>query len=143
MKSIPGSERAMPVHGQVKLVPSMRNWFSLVPEPNAEMVVTVPLAGDVGEMPGIDLMASNMLVRLDGIVLRSWDPKREAKPGFLVSMRDPDPSTTTDSATPARLSITVRSIVVLTPMGMAVSCHGANPSSSTSNEYDPGGSTGK
>src|SRR5215831_7265824 len=103
MKSIPGSARAMPVHGQVKLVPSMRNWFSLVPEPNAEMVVTVPLAGDIGEMPGMALIASNMLVRLDGIVFRSTNPRREAKPGFLASIRDPDPWTTTDSATPARL----------------------------------------
>ena len=111
----------MPTHGHVKLVPSMRNWFSLVPEPNAEMVVTVPLAGDIGEMPGIALMASNMLVRLDGIVLRSSDEKREAKPGFLASMRDPDPWTTTDSATPARLSVRVLSIVAFTPMGMAAS----------------------
>ena len=39
MKSTPGSERAMPLHGHVKLVPSNRNWFSFVPEPNAETVV--------------------------------------------------------------------------------------------------------
>ena len=39
MKSTPGSARATPLHGQVKFVPSIRNLFSLVPEPNAEMVV--------------------------------------------------------------------------------------------------------
>ncbi len=44
MKSTPGSARATPLHGQVKLVPSIRNWFSLVPEPNADTVVAVPLA---------------------------------------------------------------------------------------------------
>ena len=39
--------RGVPVHGQVKFVPSMRNVFSLVPEPNADTVVTVPLEGEV------------------------------------------------------------------------------------------------
>jgi hypothetical protein len=38
MKSTPGSDRATPLHGQVVFRPSMRNWFSLVPEPNAEIV---------------------------------------------------------------------------------------------------------
>ena len=52
MKLMPGSERATPLHGHVKFVPSMRNWFSLVPEPNADTVVEVPLEGDVGEIPG-------------------------------------------------------------------------------------------
>jgi hypothetical protein len=52
MKSTPGSDRAMPLHGQVKFVPSMRNWFSLVPEPNADTVVVVALDGEVGETPG-------------------------------------------------------------------------------------------
>ena len=47
MKSTPGSDRATPLQGQVVLVPSIRNWFSFVPEPNAEIVVTVPLDGDV------------------------------------------------------------------------------------------------
>src|SRR5215208_6367112 len=49
MKSTPGSERAAPLQGQVVFVPSIRNWFSLVPEPNAEIVVTVPLDGDVAQ----------------------------------------------------------------------------------------------
>ena len=52
MKSTPGSARATPLHGQVKFVPSIRNWFSLVPEPNADTVVAVPLDGEVGEIPG-------------------------------------------------------------------------------------------
>ena len=39
MKSMPGSDRATPLHGQVKFVPSKRNRFSLVPEPNADTVV--------------------------------------------------------------------------------------------------------
>ena len=76
MKSTPGSERATPLHGQVKFVPSMRNWFSLVPEPNADTVVVVPLAGEVGEIPGAALIKSNMLDRRVGIVLRSSGPKQ-------------------------------------------------------------------
>ena len=39
------------LHGRVKFVPSKGNWFSLVPEPNAETVGTVPLDGDAGEIP--------------------------------------------------------------------------------------------
>ena len=52
MKSMPGSDRAIPLHGQVMFVPSMRNWFSLVPEPNAETVVVVPLDGEVARSRG-------------------------------------------------------------------------------------------
>ena len=37
----------MPLHGQVKFVPSIRNWFSFVPDPNADTVVTVPLDVEV------------------------------------------------------------------------------------------------
>jgi hypothetical protein len=48
---MPGSERAIPMHGQVKFVPSIRNMLALIPEPNADTVVTVPLDGDVGEIP--------------------------------------------------------------------------------------------
>ena len=40
MKSMPGSALAMPLHGHVKFVPSIRNRFSFVPEPNADTVVT-------------------------------------------------------------------------------------------------------
>src|SRR4051812_22361644 len=101
MKSTPGSERATPLHGQVKLVPSIRNWFSLVPEPNAEIVVVVPLEGDVAEIPGPALIGSNMLARRVGIVLRSSAPNRVPKPGARASIRAPAPSTTTDSAIPA------------------------------------------
>jgi hypothetical protein len=42
----------------VKFVPSIRNWFSLVPEPNAETVVVEPLDGDVAEIPGAALIRS-------------------------------------------------------------------------------------
>ena len=63
MKSTPGSVRATPLHGQVKFVPSTRNWFSLVPDPNADTVVTVPLDGEVGEIPGAALIKSNMPAR--------------------------------------------------------------------------------
>ena len=103
MKSMPGSARATPLHGQVKLVPSKRNWFSLVPEPNADTVVTVPLEGDVGEIPGAALIMSNMLDRRVGMARWSSGPKRVPKPGSLASMREPAPSTTTDSAKPAPL----------------------------------------
>src|SRR3954454_10651499 len=87
MKSTPGSARATPLHGQVKFVPSMRNWFSLVPEPNADTVVAVALDGDVGDTPGADLIASNMLDRRVGMVWRSSDPTRVLKPGPRASMR--------------------------------------------------------
>src|SRR5262245_8138187 len=103
MKSTPASDRATPLHGQVVFVPSMRNWFSLVPEPNAETVVLdeepppEPPDGDVGETPGVARIASNMLARRVGILSRSSGPKRVANPGSRASMREPAPSTTTDS----------------------------------------------
>jgi hypothetical protein len=40
----------------------------LVPEPNADTVVDVPLVGELGLMPGADLIQSNMLARRVGIV---------------------------------------------------------------------------
>jgi len=43
MTSTLGSARETPAHGQVKFVPSMRNRFSLPPDPNADTVFTVPL----------------------------------------------------------------------------------------------------
>src|SRR5438876_4284724 len=107
MKSMPGSARAIPLHGQVKFVPSKRNWFSFVPDPNEDTVVAivavpaVPLDGEVGEIPGAALIRSNMLNRRIGIALRSSGPKRVPNPGFRASIREPAPSTTTDSATPA------------------------------------------
>src|SRR5437870_175272 len=116
MKSTPGSARAMPLHGHVKFVPSMRNWFSLVPDPDADTVVVVPLEGDVAETPGADLIESNMLDRRVGIPLRSSGPKRVAKPGSRASSRDPAPSTTTDSARPANGSTAVLSMVAPAPM---------------------------
>src|SRR5688572_12218148 len=81
MKSTPGSDRATPLHGHVKLVPSNRNWFSFVPEPNADTVAVVPLDGDVGDTPGAALMKSNMLARRVGMVRRSSDRKRVPNPG--------------------------------------------------------------
>src|SRR5216683_2872780 len=111
MKSTPGSDRAIPLHGQVKFVPSMRNWFSLVPEPNTDTVVVVPLDGDVGEIPGAARIESNILARRVGIALRSSGPKRVPNPGLRASMREPAPSTTTDSARPASFRIAVLSIV--------------------------------
>ncbi len=98
MKSTPGSVRATPLHGQVVFMPSSRNWFSLVPEPNAEMVVAIPLDGEVGEIPGAALIQSNILARRVGIVSMSSGPKRVPNPGFRGSMREPAPCTTTDTA---------------------------------------------
>jgi hypothetical protein len=51
----------MPAHTQVKFVLSMRNRFSLPPEPSADTVLTVLLAGEVGDTPGAALIMSNML----------------------------------------------------------------------------------
>ena len=122
MKSTPGSDRASPLHGQVKFVPSMRNWFSLVPEPNADTLwSTVPLPGEVGETPGAALMKSNMLDRRVGIALRSSGPKRVSNPRSRASMREPAPSTTTDSATPASFRTAVLSMVAPAPMRMSSS----------------------
>src|SRR6476660_10467495 len=101
MTSTLGSARETPAQGQVKFVPSMRKRFSLPPEPNAETVLTVPLDGEVGETPGAALIESNMLNRRDGIARRYSGPKRVSTPLPRASMRDPDPSTTTDSAIPA------------------------------------------
>ena len=61
MTSTLGSARETPPHGHVKFVPSMRNRFSLLPEPNVDMVLTEPLDGEVGDTPGAAFMKSNML----------------------------------------------------------------------------------
>ena len=132
MKSTPGSARATPLHGQVKFVPSKRNWFSFVPEPNADTVVFVPLEGDVGEIPGAALIASNMLDRRVGIALRSSGPKRVPNPGFRASIREPAPSTTIDSARPPTVRTAVRSMVEPAPILMSSSCYDENPASSMS-----------
>jgi hypothetical protein len=125
MKSTPGSATPPPLHGQVKLVPSIRNKFSLVPEPNAETLAgeaaalidwSEPLDGDVGDTPGAALMKSIMLKRRVGIARKSSAVKRVANPLLRASIRDPGPSTTTDSATPATFNTTVRSSVAPTPI---------------------------
>src|SRR4029453_4825633 len=124
MKSTPGSAAPPPLQGQVKLVPSIRNRFSLVPEPNAETLAgeaaalidgSEPLDGDVGDPPGAALMKSIMLKRRVGTARKASPPKRVLNPRFRASMRDPGPSTTTDSATPASFSTAVRSMVAPTP----------------------------
>src|SRR5258708_26321125 len=100
MKSMPGSDRAMPLHGQVKFVPSIKNWFSLVPEPNADTVLAMPVApegGDVGEIPGAALINSHMLERRCGIALMASMPKRLPNPRSRPSMRHPGPRTHTYS----------------------------------------------
>lgn len=51
----------MPLQGHVKLVPSMRNAFSLTADPNTATVLTEPLDGDVGDTPGALLIRLNML----------------------------------------------------------------------------------
>jgi hypothetical protein len=126
MKSTPGSERATPLHGHVKFVPSIRNWFSLTLEPNAETLVVdtlvvVAVAGDVGEMPGAERMKSNILNRPVGIVRRYSGPTRVSNPLLRASMREPAPCTVMDSATPATLNTAVRSIVAPPPIRMSSS----------------------
>src|SRR4051812_48715090 len=116
MTSTLGSARDTPAHGQVKLVPSIRNRFSLPPEPNAETVFTVPLDGEVGDTPGAARIASNMLNRLVGTALRYSGPNRVSNPLPRASIREPAPSTVIDSATPASLKTAVRSSVAPAPM---------------------------
>src|SRR5262249_54636275 len=99
MKSTPGSDRASPLHGHVKFVPSIKNVFSLVPEPNADTLLVDMLPGEVGETPGAALTKSNILKRRVGIALRSSGPKRVSNPLPRASRREPEPSTTTDSTT--------------------------------------------
>src|ERR1700687_1488080 len=116
MTSTLGSARATPEQGHVKLVPSIRNRFSLLPEPKADTVLTVPLEGDVGEIPGVALMASNILNRRVGMVLGYAGPRCASMPLPRASSREPDPSTTSDSAMPASFRITVLESVALAPM---------------------------
>src|SRR6185503_3649207 len=125
MKSTPGSATPPPLQGQVKLVPSIRNKFSLVPEPNAETLAgdmaalidwSEPLDGEVGDTPGAALMKSTMLKRRVGIARKSSALNRVSNLLLRASMRDPDPSTTTDSATPASFRTTVRSMVAPAPI---------------------------
>jgi hypothetical protein len=117
MASTLGSARETPWQGQVKLVPSMRKAFSLTPDPNADTVLTVPLAGEVGDTPGADLIMSNMLNRRVGIVFRYSCPKRDSNPLLRASIRDV-PSTMTASAMFASPRTTVRSSVADAPMMM-------------------------
>src|SRR5919204_5607191 len=108
MTSTLGSARDTPWQGQVKFVPSMRNRFSLPPEPSADMVLTEPLDGEVGDTPGAALIKSNMLYRRVGITARDSGPNRVSSPLLRTSIREADPWTTIDSATPAGFKITVR-----------------------------------
>src|SRR4029453_16212194 len=121
MTSTLGSARDTPWHGHVKFVPSMRNRFSLTPPPNEDTVLTVPLVGEVGDTPGAALIKSNMLYRRVGISLRYSTPKRVSNPLSLASVREPVPSTTIDSATPAALKMTVLSRVGAAPTRMSCS----------------------
>src|SRR6185312_2203272 len=109
MTSTLGSARDTPAHGQVKFVPSMRNRFSLPPEPNVDMVLTDPLDGEVGDTPGAALIKSNMLYRRVGMSSMDSRPNRVSNPLLRASICEPDVWTTIDSATPASFKITVRS----------------------------------
>src|SRR3954465_16002702 len=111
MKSTPGSDRASPLHGHVKFIPSIKNAFSLVPEPNTETLLLETLPGDVGDTPGATLMKSNMLNRRVGMDWRSSRSKRVSNPGLRPSIHEPEPPTTTDSRTPATWRTTIRSSV--------------------------------
>src|SRR3982751_6607284 len=97
MKSTRGSERASPLHGHVKFVPSIKNPFSLVPEPNTDTLLLAALPGEVGDTPGATLMKSNMLNRRVGMDWKSSRSKRVSNPPLRASMREPEPPPTTDS----------------------------------------------
>ena len=93
MKSTPGSDRATPLHGHVKFVPSRRNWFSLVPEPNTDTLVVdpLPLGRRRRDTPGAALMKSNMLARRVGIASRSAGPNRVPNRGSVRRCASPLP----------------------------------------------------
>ena len=73
-------------------------------------MLTVLLAGEVGDTPGAALIESNMLNRRVGMFLRYSGPNRVSNPLPRASMREPDPWTTMDSATPASFKTAVLSI---------------------------------
>ena len=91
MKSTPGSDLASPLQGQVKFVPSMRNAFSLVPEPNTETLLLATLPGEVGETPGAARMESNMLNRRIGMDSTTSRPNRVSNPLCRASSCEPEP----------------------------------------------------
>jgi hypothetical protein len=83
-----------------------------------------------------------MLARRVGIPSMSSEPKRVPNPGFRASMREPVPSTTIDSSTPARFSVAVLSIVEPAAIKMSRSRNFAKPGISISSAYTPGGRIG-
>jgi hypothetical protein len=91
--------RRRPLHGQVKFVPSIRNAFSLVPEPNTETLLLATLPGVVGDTPGAARIASNMLKRRIGMDSTASRPNRVSNPLFRASSCEPEPCTTSDSRT--------------------------------------------
>ena len=103
MTSTLGSARDDPAHGHVKFVPSMRKAFSFTPDPNEDTMFTAPLDGDVGDMPGALRIASNMLNRRVGIIVRWSGPNRVSSPLERASMLEPA-VTVTDWATLASFS---------------------------------------
>src|SRR4029453_3895140 len=127
MTSTLGSARDTPAQGQVKFVPSMRNRFSLAPEPSTDTVLTLPLDGEVGDTPGAARIKSKMLNRRVGIALRYSVPKRVSNPLPRASMREPDSWTTIDSAAAATFKITVPPRVAPAPMGFPPPCIDATP----------------
>src|SRR6476620_10922314 len=137
--SVSGQGQAPPLTGDVKSVPSSSHWFSLTPDPNADMPVSSPLVGDVAEIPGALLMKSNMLNRLSGVRSSSSVSMFVETPDRLVSTMGEAPETVTVSANAPTCSVTLRSTVPPTWTRMPSSSYLANPASSARNEYTPGG----
>ena len=117
MKSTPGSALAAPFEGDVKSVPSIRKLFSFVLEPNAEIVLMVPLDGDVGEIPGaasdqVEHSGSSSWDRGEILGRRSESPH----PGSVRPCARTCPRLRRTDVMPASCRTTAMSVVVLTPM---------------------------
>ena len=85
--------------------------------------------GRGGRNPFRRPMKSNMLAlaRRVGLARRSSGPNRAPNPGSRASPREPAPSTTSDSASPANFKTIVLSCVAPAPMRRPFSCTVANP----------------
>ena len=85
--------------------------FSSTPEPNADTRLLVPLVGFVADMPGALFVKSKKLNRRSGVFSMYSSEKFVETPVLRVSTTGLSPVTVTISATVARPSETIRSVV--------------------------------
>src|SRR5688572_15476859 len=108
MKSMPGSDLAVPLLGAVTFVPSIRNMFSLAAEPKTGASLVEVLTGEVGDAAGAVLIRSAGFAGRVGIVGGYAGPRRVSAALPRASMREPAPLATVDCARPPGVITTVR-----------------------------------